>query len=208
MDSPEVAGRCGQGSAWDAYLSDPATTVLGVFDGGEITGIFAIDRISDSSAQVHNLLTRRCSDKAEAVRLGQAHAFGALGYSRLLGKVEADNRPTLHMAAKSGMQRLYEHEGEVYTALNIQDWPWRLERWMRAASGLDGPLGIMLGALCRLTHAGGALRGAALYNEWAAVHEAPMVQVHRYTHDSAIVHCDGAFYLIQPGRVEPIEVTA
>jgi len=207
IDTPEVAEWCGQGSAIEAYLADPATRVLAVEQGGEITGAFVVTALTPGVAQCHNLLTRRCHPKIEAVRLGQAWAFGPGGFSRLVGQTSTEHKPALHFAAKAGMRRLYEHDGEVYTALGIEDWPWHHARWcLQAAPGLSGPEGVMLGAFVRLVRVGGAVRGAALFNEWAPLHGAPGIDLVKHTPDSALCRYRGAFYFVLPERIEPAEV--
>ena len=207
MDAPEVAQWCGYGSAVDAYLADPATRVVAIEQDGEVTGAFVSTSLTPGVSQCHCLLTQKCHPKIEAARLGQLWAFGPGGVSRLVGRASSANRPAIHFASKTGMSRIYEHDGEVYTALGIEDWPWHHARWcLQAAPGLSGPEGVMLGAFIRLVRAGGAVRGAALFNEWAPLHGAPGIDLVKHTPDSALCRYRGALYFVLPDRIEPAEV--
>lgn len=206
MDADEVTRWMGRGDAWEAYLGDPNCTFLGIYLDGELVGGHAVIHVNEATAQIHNLLTSRLRGHArvEALQRGMAWTFGPGGLSRLVGKTEASNKPALRYAVSmAGWSRLAEQDGHVWTALNIQDWPWRQARWMRAASGMEGNQGVMLGALARLVQAGAPARGVALYNEWAALLELPGAALLKQAPGEALIRC-GRCYRVHGNGIDEV----
>lgn len=207
MDAPEVAAWCGLGDAWEAYLGAPNCTFLGVYADGEIVGGVAVLYINDGTAQVHNLLTDRCRRdlRIHAMRWGLAWGFGPGGLTRLVGCTEESNRAAMQFTASmAGWSRLFEEDGHVWTALNIQDWPWQHARWMRAASGEAGSDGVILGAMARLSQAGSPERGVALHNEWAALLERPTAELFKAGRGEALIRRGRALYRVHPGGLKEV----
>lgn len=207
MDATEVAAWCGNGDAWEAYLGAPECTFLGVYLAGEIVGGFAVLYINDGTAQIHNLLTHRCRRRLriQAMRWGLAWGFGPGGLTRLVGCTGAFNTQAMQFATgMAGWSRLVEENGQVWSSLNIQDWPWQHARWMCKASGEEGVDGVILGAMARLAQVGAPARGVALYNEWANLMERPAIELLKEGRNEALIHRGRALYRIHPDGIDEV----
>ena len=188
---PEVAVR--------EYLTEPGCTFLLVERDGELMGGFAVDRISEVTAQGHNLIFGgedylTGAEKVEAFNHALCWVFGPLGYLRIQGRTHIENKAALRFAtAMAGMTRCFTTDEEVYTALAFEDWPWRHAEWMTAATGgrPEYPGTVMGGLVARLAAVGAAARAVWAYNEFATSVDAQGMELVSADQTSALVRHAG-----------------
>lgn len=181
------------------YLTEPGCTFLVIERDGALMGGFAVDRISEVTAQVHNLIFtgEGCltgPEKVEASNHALAWAFGQLGYLRIQGRMSIENKAVLRFAtAMAGMTRCFTFNDEVYTALAFEDWPWRHREWMTAATGGDpeDPGMVMMGLVARLAAVGAAARAVWAYNAVAVSVDAEGMELVSADQTSALVRHAG-----------------
>lgn len=93
-------------------------------DGGEALGRIALFVLREGVGEIGIILRREAQGRglaAKALKLVEAHAFGAMGLHRLAADIDPDNTSSISLFLRAGFQREGLLRGNWKTHLGIRD---------------------------------------------------------------------------------------
>lgn len=162
------------------YLFLPDTAFLVAWDGAELLGGFAVDRLSPVVCEGHFLLLPNGRGRRGLLAMREAALWiwAHTSCLRIVGKVSRHNPKSRRAAALAGMRYEFsssDDRGEHdHLAVSVYDWILHHRSWLAPGGDMAAA---MRGFVVALAVRGGIERAVGHYNEWARACDEPPLAV-------------------------------